>query len=130
MVLNVAIKEKEPKVYLLSLSGEINTETHETLTQKAGEILNKAAGIIIDMTEVSYVSSMGLSAIFRLKLALEERKGTLALVNLQPKVALVFDAMKVLTPQMFASLQEADEYLDSFLDGVQKGTIQPRAPQD
>jgi hypothetical protein len=45
-------------------------------------------------------------------------------------VQLVFETMKIISDQMFASLQEADEYLDSFLDGVQKGRIKPHLPQE
>jgi anti-anti-sigma factor len=129
MGLTIDITEKEPKVFLAMLKGEINTETYQLLEDQLKDTIVKAQAIILDMAEVSYVSSMGLSAIFRIKLALEEKKGTVALVNIQPQVQLVFETMKVISEQMFASLQEADEYLDSFLDGVQKGKIKPHLPQ-
>jgi anti-anti-sigma factor len=129
MSLAVDIIEKEPKVFLVTLKGEINTETHQSLEDRLKDTIAKAQAIILDMAGVSYVSSMGLSAIFRIKLALEEKKGTVALVNIQSQVQLVFETMKVISDQMFASLQEADEYLDSFLDGVQKGKIKPHLPQ-
>jgi len=123
MGLDIAVVEKEPEVYWVTPKGEINTETYSKLEERLKDIIAKAKGIVIEMGQVSYLSSMGLSAIFRIKLAVEARKGTIALVNLQPKVQMVMDATKMLTPQIFASLQEADEYLDKFLDGIQKGTI-------
>jgi anti-anti-sigma factor len=126
MSLAITIKEKEPQVYIVTPKGEINTETYQLLEDKLKEVVAKAKAIVFEMGRVSYVSSMGLSALFRIKLALEERKGTVALVNMQPQVKLVFDTMKILTPQMFASLQEADDYLDKFLEGVQKGSIKPK----
>ena len=128
MGLNISINEKETGVYLITPKGEINTETYSILEERLKEVMPKAQALVIEMGQVSYISSMGLSAIFRIKLAIEERKGTIALVNMQPQVKQVFETMKILTPQMFASLQEADEYMDKFLDGVQKGTIKPQKP--
>jgi len=128
MNLEVTIAEKDNRVFLITPKGEINTETYKTLADKAADAVAKAQAIILEMGQVSYISSMGLSAIFRIKLEIENRGGTIALVNMQPQVQQVFETMKVLSPQMFASLQEADDYLDKFLDGVQKGTIKPREP--
>lgn len=128
MGLNVNINEKEPGVYLITPKGEINTETYFILEEKVKDVISKVQALVIEMGQVSYISSMGLSAIFRIKISIEERKGTIALVNMQPQVKQVFEAMQILTPQMFASLQEADEYMDKFLDGVQKGTIKPQKP--
>lgn len=130
MGLNISINEKEPGVYLITPKGEINTETYFILEERVKEVISKAKALVIEMGQVSYISSMGLSAIFRIKISIEERKGTIALVNMQPQVKQVFEAMQILTPQMFASLQEADEYMDKFLDGVQKGTIKPQKPQE
>lgn len=128
MGLNISVDEKEKGIYLIAPKGEINTETYSILEERLKEIILTAKALVIEMGQVSYISSMGLSAIFRIKIAIEERKGTIALVNMQPQVKQVFETMKILTPQMFASLQEADEYMDKFLDGVQKGTIKPQKP--
>jgi anti-anti-sigma factor len=128
MGLEIIIKAKENSVFVVFPKGEINTETHQVLEDQMKEVVAKARAIVLEMKEVSYISSMGLSAIFRIKLAIEERGGTIALVNMQPRVQLVFDTMGILSPQMFASLTEADEYLDKFLSGVQNGTIKPREP--
>ena len=128
MGLEIAINAKEKDVYVVSPKGEINSETYQILEEQAKDTLGKARAIVFEMGGVSYISSMGLSAIFRIKLAMEERGGTIALVNMQPRVQLVFDTMRILSPQMFANLTEADEYLDTFLDRVQDGTIKPREP--
>ena len=126
MGLVIESREIEPQKYVVVPRGEINTETHAELEKHVNEMIPKATAINFDMSSVTYLSSMGLSAIFRIKLAMEKKNGVIVLANLQPQVALVFEAMKVISPQMFASLQEADEFLDSFLDGVQKGRIKPR----
>ena len=131
MTLKIEISEQEPGVYLVIPEGEINTQTCSILETKVmNDVVPKAKAVIIEMGKVSYISSMGLSTIFRIKLAMEGRQGTMALVNMQPKVQEVFETMKILSPQMFATLHEADEYMDGFLDKVQKGIIKPRKPQE
>jgi anti-anti-sigma factor len=126
MGLVIESREIEPQKFVVAPRGEINTETHAELEKQVFEMIPKAMAINFDMSGVTYMSSMGLSAIFRVKLAMEGKGGVIVLTNLQPQVALVFDAMKVISPQMFASLEEADDFLDSFLDGIQKGRIKPR----
>lgn len=126
MGLIVEREEKYPGVHIVRPKGEINTETYQTLEGALRDSVVSAKALVFEMEQVSYVSSLGLSALCRIKLALEERKATLVLVNMQPQVALVFETMKILSAQVFASLQEADQYLDRFLDGVQKGIIKPR----
>ncbi len=126
MGIDISIVEKETGVYLIALKGEINTQTYQALEDKARPTTVKAKAVVFDMAQVNYISSMGLSAIFRIKLAVEEHSGTIALVNMQPKVQLVFDTMKILSPQIFASMEEADDFLDRFLDGVQTGQISPK----
>jgi anti-anti-sigma factor len=129
MSLELIIREKEEKVFVVSLQGQIDTQSHQLLEDRLKEVIAKAAAVVLEMGKVDYISSMGLSAVFRIKIALEERKATLALVGLQPQVQKVFEAMKILSPQIFASMQEADDLLDKFLDGVQKGTINPRSSE-
>lgn len=128
MALDISIAEKEPGIFVATPKGEINTETYQLFEERLKDIVPKAKAVVFEMGQVSYISSMGLSALFRVKLAVEEHAGTIALVNMQPQVKRVFDTMKILSPQIFASLTEADEYLDKFLDGVQKGNIKPPDP--
>jgi anti-sigma B factor antagonist len=128
MALEITITEKERNVYVVTPKGEITTDTYQILEKQLKDVSAKARAIIFEMEQVTYVSSMGLSVLFRIKLAIEERSGMIALVNMQPQVQMVFDTMKILSPQIFASLTEADDYLDAFLDGVQKGTIKPPDP--
>ncbi|PIU40723.1 MAG: hypothetical protein COT00_00205 [Candidatus Omnitrophica bacterium CG07_land_8_20_14_0_80_50_8] len=126
VALDIQINEKEPQVYSLALKGEINTETYALLADQLKNIVPKAKAIIMDMAQVTYISSMGLSTFFRAKIELEARAATIALINVQPSVQLVFDSTKFMGPQLFATLEQADEYLDKFLDGVQKGRIKPK----
>ena len=65
------------------------------------------------MTELDYVSSMGLRAIL---IARKSRKkgGTMLLANLQPSVSYVLEIAKVLPDwSLFKSVKEADAYFDT-----------------
>jgi len=128
MSLEIKIQEKEPGVFVIVPVGEVNTETAPELEKKVNGILPGAKALVFELKGMSYISSMGLSVFFRLKQAIEEKKGTLLLVQPQPQIQKVFDAMKVFPEAMMASLDQADEYLDKFLDAVQKGKIEPRKP--
>ena len=126
MALEIKVSEKEAQIFTLAIKGEINTETYPALAEELKKIIPKAKAVVMDMAQVTYISSMGLSAFFRAKVELEAKAATIALINMQPSVQLVFDATKFMGPHLFASMEEADEFLDKFLDGVQKGTIKPK----
>jgi anti-anti-sigma factor len=72
-------------------------------------------GIVLNMAGLSYISSIGLAAIFRAKQSLEKNGGTLAIANLQPNVKRIFEAVKVVPESIFATLEEADDYLDQYI---------------
>jgi len=129
MSLQVKIEEREPGVYVVAPIGEVNTDTYQELESKTNELISKAKALVFELKDMTYISSMGLSVFFRVKSALNEKEAKFLWVHPQPQIQKVFDCMKVLPDAMVASLEEADTYLDSFLDGVQKGKIDPRTPQ-
>lgn len=130
MSLTITIQEKKDNSFLVAPVGEINTETCQKLEKEVAPVLARASAIVFEMKDVTYISSMGLGAIFRIKQAMEKKQGTVLLVNPQPQIRAVFESMKILPDRMFASLEEADECLDAFLDGVQKGRINPSNPKE
>ena len=105
-------------------SGSIDTETYSLLEEKVNPFLKQAKAIIFDMKDVSYISSMGLSVIFRIKKNLEDSSGTIAIINLQPQVKKVFEIIKVLPEYYFSTMQEAEKYLDEFLAEMQKRKLE------
>jgi len=130
MSLQVRVEEREPEVFVVAPVGEVNTDTYLELEKKVNEVIPKAKALIFDLKEMTYISSMGLSIFFRVKQKLGEKNAKFLWVDPQPQIQKVFDVMKVLPDAMVASLEEADEYLDTFLDGVQKGKIDPKTPHD
>ncbi|UCC95413.1 MAG: STAS domain-containing protein [Candidatus Omnitrophota bacterium] len=121
MPLKVTVTQKEPDVYIVALSGSLDSQTYPDLENALRPILKPSTkAVVFDMEHLVYISSLGLSVIFRTKEALEEKGGTLAITNIQPKIKEVFDAVKAIPSQIFASMQEADEYLDAFLDDIEE----------
>ena len=56
---NIKITKKKNYVYLVELEGSIDNETHQQLDNELKEIINaKTKGIIFDMTDVKYLSSV------------------------------------------------------------------------
>ncbi len=128
MALIVSIKEAPKSVFYITPDGELNTQTYQQLEQALNPLVPNATAMVMELQKLTYISSMGLRALFRIKKALEIKGGSFMLVNPQPQVKQVFDTVKILSDNLLASLEEADELLDAFLDKIQKGQIKPRTP--
>ena len=75
-------KKKEKGVFSVKPVGSIDTETYTILEEKLKPILVPSTkALVFDMSGVEYVSSMGLSVIFKAKLKLTEQGATLAIVR-------------------------------------------------
>lgn len=117
MGLKVVINKKDDGAFLVSLIGSLDSDTCQEFESKIKPVSESAPqGIIFDMKELSYISSLGFGAIFRLKQALEKNKSTLAMANLQPNVKKVFEAVKAIPEALFATLESADDYLDAYIN--------------
>jgi anti-anti-sigma factor len=130
MPLEISSKETRPGAFLVALSGELDTNTYQKLEQEIKPILERAVAIIFELKDLAYISSMGLRTVAIIRKTMEEKNGSVMLVNPQPQVKLVFEAVQFLSDSLLSSLEEADDLLDSFLDKIQKGEIVPRKPQN
>jgi len=67
-----------------------------------------------EMSNLKYISSMGIRVLVKTFKALRTRKAMFAMVNLQPQIKKVFDIVATLPMEsIFASVKEADEYFDA-----------------
>lgn len=106
---------------MLDLKGEIDSSTYEKLDAALKPLLVPSTkAIVFDLNKVTYISSMGLSVIYRTKEELEKNKGTLLMTNFSPQVKKIFEMVKMIPGYLFASMEAADAYLDKFLSQVQK----------
>lgn len=112
--LTVSIDKKLEGAYLVRAKGRIDSDTHLILDRKIKSILLSSTKLIVlDMENVDYISSAGLSVIFQTKKIIESNKGSLFIASLQPQVKKVFEIMKALPAQnIFQNMAEVDAYLD------------------
>ncbi|MDD5585234.1 MAG: STAS domain-containing protein [Candidatus Omnitrophica bacterium] len=121
MGLKISVAIKEAGVFIVKPAGEIDSVTCVELEGAIRPLLLPSTkAIIFDLSLVNFISSMGLSVIFKTKEAVEKNKGTLVITNLQPKIKKVFEMVKVIPEYLFASMEEADTYLDKFLTEMEK----------
>lgn len=116
-MLEIKIIKKKDYVYSVELGGSVDTNTHQQLKEELKEIIDeKTKAIIIDMGRVSYISSAGIGIIMWAKKELKHKNATFAMINLQPQIEKVFDAMKILPMiDIFDDMPEADKYIDQII---------------
>ena len=104
----------------MSLSGSINSDTADILDGEIARLLDHAIStLVLDFSDITYISSAGVGVIMKAKTSLTRRKGDLAMINLQPQVKKVFEIIRLLpTLNVFESVQEMDEYLGKIQRGI------------
>jgi anti-anti-sigma factor len=123
MSLKIDTKQKMPGYFELALDGRLDTETHAQLDAALKKLpVSGARGVRLDLAKLTYISSMGLRVVMKLMKDLREQKAVFQMVNLQPQIKKVFDIAAALpTESVFASVEEADAYLDTMQKKALKG---------
>ena len=113
MPLTVTVMEKEPGSFRVTVAGSFDSNTYAVFEEKLAPVLSgKPRNVVVDMSEVTYISSLGLNTILKTKKALEASGATLIITKLQPQVKKVFDIVAALpSMNVFESIEEADAYL-------------------
>ena len=122
-MLNIHIEEGRPLTKTVALDGRLDTETAGEFDKEIKFLLGTAVKIIVfDMAKLDFVSSAGLSSLFRVQKEMKSRGGKTLMVHLQPQVKKVFEIVKTVDLEtVFRNVQELDEYLDA---------IQNKSPDD
>jgi anti-anti-sigma factor len=115
MSLRISIAEKEVGVVEVALEGRLDTDTSAGLESRVEEVLvRKLRALVFNMAKLDYISSMGVRVVFKALKHMRQKGGELLLINLQKQIKKVFDIAQALPPEtMFASVEEADAYLDA-----------------
>ena len=97
----------------LVLEGSLDSNTSRQLDKKIDDACSGGVRtLILDMREVSFISSAGIAVIINTKESLKKRNIVSTLMHLQPQVKRVFEIMQLLpTLNVFASRSELDDYL-------------------
>ncbi|MFC1807583.1 STAS domain-containing protein [Candidatus Omnitrophota bacterium] len=118
MALEIKITKKQDYAYTVELNGSLDNETYNQFIAEVGEIVDdKTKAVVFDLAGLSYISSAGIGAVLNTKKALKQRGSSSAIVNIQPQIKKVFDAMKIMP--MVNILDDATE-ADMFIDAIIK----------
>ncbi len=98
----------------LILKGYLDAETVPKLNAKMKDVIQqKTSKIILDLQEISFISSAGWGALVILAKTAQREKGNIVLINLGPKLARTFNLLD-LSPilQVFSSEADASAFLN------------------
>lgn len=124
MGLNISVLRKEEENFLIfALTGSLDTETHEQFRKKVLQHLDSGAkGIVLDLKNLDYISSLGISAILDIRQETEKRNVSLSFAQVPAHIEQVFKIVNALpNVQVFASIQEADKYFREIQDRIKNG---------
>jgi len=117
MSLGIKIGTKDEGIYMVKLSGSLDTETYLELEDELKKVIDEnTKAINLDMDEITYISSAGIRSVLWARRVLTAQKAAFTMTNLQPQIHKVFEAMKILSVvNIFSDLEEADKYIDQII---------------
>jgi len=82
----IDIKMTGPRTFSLALGGKVDSDNAVHLESHIESLLQKDAKmIVVDLSELEYISSRGIGIIFELFAKMRKKNGCLLLCNLQPQ---------------------------------------------
>ncbi|HVK53308.1 MAG TPA: STAS domain-containing protein [Pseudoxanthomonas sp.] len=107
----------------VAVGGRLDTHTYEDLDEALAPLLTRQLhSLVLDLSDLEYISSAGIRSIFKARKALAGHNGKVLVVNPQPQIQKVFDVVKAVPlNDIFGSTAEADAYLDAMQRKVLQG---------
>lgn len=130
MSLSIQLESKTEGVYFITLDGRLDTETYMMAEKKLLPLASGQAKVMLfNLAKLSFISSMGLRVILKVRKAIDARKGSVVMTNVQPQIQKVFEIANALPAQsIFANVEEADRYLARMQNMVlEKQQQQPKS---
>ncbi|UJB14797.1 STAS domain-containing protein [Xanthomonas translucens] len=112
--LSLQIDPTQDRRQRITLSGRLDTHTYQALDEALAQLLaTQITTLVLDLSQLDYISSAGIRSIFKARKVLATRDGRVLVVNPQPQIRKVFDVVKAVPlNEIFTSVQELDDYLD------------------
>ena len=118
MPLTVVSEQGTAGVRIARPAGSLDSNTSSILEDHlAGLRRDGATTVVLDLKNLTYISSAGVRVILVAKKAMKAAGGDVVLTNLQPQIRKVFDIIQAL-PSLNVFESVAD--LDRYLAGMQK----------
>ena len=113
MHVKISFSNDKEGYFLVVPFGPIDSDTYMDFNDKMTPLLVKSTkGIILDLTNVDYISSAGLGVIFTMRKFLKEKSSELLLCNIKPQIRRIFEIVNALPKEtLFKDAEEADAYL-------------------
>lgn len=113
MAFTVTIEDLRDGVKIVRPAGRLDTNTHSILDTALAPVVADFAGtLVFSMVHLDFISSAGLSVLFKTRKAMAKAGGRVVFTSLQPQIEKVFEIVKALPDtNIFASVEEADQYL-------------------
>ncbi len=107
----------------VAVAGRLDTHTYEDLDEALAPLMTpKLHSLVLDLSQLEYISSAGIRSIFKARKTLAAHGGKVLVVNPQPQIQKVFDVVKAVPlNDIFGSTAEADAYLDAMQRKVLEG---------
>lgn len=86
---NIELKKFGESELLVKLSGRIDVTSTPELEKEVNSQIGSISYLTIDMSEVDYISSVGLRALLSFRKEIDSR-GEMRIVNVQPEVLEIF----------------------------------------
>ena len=121
--LRISIEGSGPK-RTCRLAGHLDTHTYQRADAELEPILADPSInlLVLDLSDLEYISSAGLRTVFRARKGLGSRGGKVLVANPQPQIRKVFDLVKAVPfSEIFSSTAEADADLDAMQKRVLSG---------
>jgi anti-anti-sigma factor len=114
MSLTVKIENRMPGCYVVKFIGRLDGTTYAECDEKISPLLvPETKTLMFDMTNLDYISSMGLRTIIKARQFIEGNGGSVSMMKMQSQIEKVFKVANLLNGIMlFASTKEADDYFD------------------
>jgi anti-sigma B factor antagonist len=113
-MLEIAVENQPEGRVRVVLKGRLDTQTYAQCEQRLAPLLNPETKVLVfDLTHLDYLSSMGLRVLMKTTKSISAVGGKCLLTHLQPPIRAVINIANALPAQnIFASVEEADRYLD------------------
>lgn len=122
MVFNTRIEKRELGTWVVCPEGRLDSNTAAVFEEKTAPFLTPGTKVLIlDLKNLTYLSSAGVRVIFKIRRALVSNHAAFIMTHLQPQIRKVFEIINALPDvAIFESMEEADRYLDA----IQKKEIE------
>jgi anti-sigma B factor antagonist len=99
---------KNGDVVVVSIEGRLIVSSAKTFKESFSEITEISNFVVLELSEMEYIDSMGLGSVISLYKVLKENDGDMCITNLQSKPQTLFQITKVnLIFDIFEELDEA-----------------------